>query len=280
MTWGIGGWGISPWGMGGGGGGGLSILACYAVTKRTIRVELSLEPMHRSGFLTGDATNPKTWTVYRVDTGAALTVLAVSAVGASALVYDLAVGQDLGPAIVQHYCASMTLLDVYGAPVGPLTAALPGAQDEDDFRPGLRTGLRRYQQRDLAAVNMRTGTGGSDAVGLPGGTLSIDSTGNYQSTTGIALTKKMILRRLTTRPGGFFHLPEFGAGIAEKGMLPGGGLIALKAEIERQVKREPEVATASVRLSQYPGGVLQIDIAATTRPDGARFDFSMQTGGA
>ena len=279
MTWGIGGWGISPWGMGGGGGGGLSILACYAVTKRTIRVELSLEPMHRSGFLAGDATNPKTWTVYRVDTGATLTVLAVTAVAHSVLVYDLAVGADLGPAIVQHYCASMTLLDVFGAPVGPLTATLPGTQDEDDLRPGLRTGLRRYQQRDLAVVNLRTGIGDADAAGLPGGTLSIDSTGNYASVTGIALVKKMILRRLTTRPGGFFHLPEFGIGLAEKQPLPGGGLIALKAEIERQVKREPEVADATARLSQYPDGVLWVDISATTRPDGARFNFSMQSGG-
>ena len=269
MTWGTGGWGTGPWG---GTGLPLSIAAAYAVTKRTIRVEFTAEPQHLSGFLAGDATNPKTWSVIRSDTGAALTVVAAGHY-ALPLVFDVVVAEDLQPSMVLHAISAPSMLSATGAAILPPTSAnVAGAQDGDDLRPGTRTGIRRYQQRDLSSMSVAMG-------GAAAQTLYIDSSHNYASVTGLELVKKMMMRRLTTPRGAFFHLPDYGLGIAEKEPLPGGGLISLKAEVERQMLLEPEVATVSAHLTLSPGNLLSIAIYGTTRPSGEAFSFAMQSGG-
>lgn len=78
--------------------------------------------------------------------------------------------------------------------------------------------------------------------------------------------RKRILRRMTTLRGEFFHLPEYGVGQPIKDMLRPALLRALEAEIRSQVRREPEVVSANVKLSQPKGqpSILVIAVSART----------------
>lgn len=82
-----------------------------------------------------------------------------------------------------------------------------------------------------------------------GGTLTVETSGDYGSVSGDELVKKLIFRRLISSPGDFFHLPEYGLGLSEKEIVHSANLVQLKAEVERQILLEREVEEASVRLT-------------------------------
>lgn len=125
-------------------------------------------------------------------------------------------------------------------------------------------GGRRFVSRDIANVPPPNGQ-----ATLGSGTLSISSGGDYVADEGTVLLKKLITRRLVTRRGEFFHLPSYGAGIALKEPIPGGGVVALKATIEQQVRLEPDVQDVQATVSFQPStGLLSISLAVLQRSTG------------
>ena len=66
------GWGLDPYGLGpygsAGAGVGINLVAAFATSTNDVEVELSGEPTHSSPGNTGDALNPNTWMVQRLDT--------------------------------------------------------------------------------------------------------------------------------------------------------------------------------------------------------------------
>src|SRR5574338_1215305 len=71
------GFGDSQYGLGGYGAAAttIAIALAWPISTHTVRVQLSSEPLHDNQFDVGDALNPSTWTVTRVDTGEPLTVI-------------------------------------------------------------------------------------------------------------------------------------------------------------------------------------------------------------
>ena len=59
-----------------------------------------------------------------------------------------------------------------------------------------------------------------DPLGAIGGSLRIGADGDYVADEGTELMKKLILRRLLTPKGAFFHLPDYGYGLAVKEPTP------------------------------------------------------------
>lgn len=101
------------------------------------------------------------------------------------------------------------------------------------------------------------------------GTLEIESDGDYASMTGAELIKKLILRRLTTKPGDFFHLPNYGIGLREKEPLPVADLRKLAKAIELQVAQEPEVAAVKATLAySASAAVLNVRVQAQLKTSG------------
>ncbi len=101
------------------------------------------------------------------------------------------------------------------------------------------------------------------------GTLVIESDGDYASMTGAELIKKLILRRLTTKPGDFFHLPNYGIGLREKEPLPVADLRKLAKAIELQVAQEPEVAAVKATLAySASAAVLNVRVQAQLKTSG------------
>jgi len=238
-------------------GVGTSILAAVALSTREVKVTLSGEPKHSSEFVVGDAFNPATWTVQRIDSGAFLIVVGVNAY--SPLQYGLVVLEEFGPVTVEHRASSNTLLDVSGnLLVAPRQASFYGLLAAAAL-PGQKAALR------VASVDIANPPLPVTAPDMVGGTLTIDGAGDYDVVSGTALLRKLILRRLITRPGDFFHLPGYGVGLAEKEPLSAGNLARFRTEIERQVRLEPDAEDVRAAVLLESSGVLTVRVTARQR---------------
>lgn len=101
------------------------------------------------------------------------------------------------------------------------------------------------------------------------------SAGDYGLHSGVPFVKKMILRRLMTAPGDFFHLPTYGVGLKVKEPLPVQRLVSLRKLIELQLAKEPEIEALSVNLTQYAeSNVLLVDIKGRVRKTSEAFSLS------
>lgn len=264
------GWGIVPWGLGLWGAlpPDLSIVSAVARSTRTVRVTLTTPPRAAAPTGAGDALNPATWTVTRLDTLAAFTVVGVLPVLGSDVDFDVQVLESFASILVLHEVASTTLVRaVDGALIlAPTSATFQGVIDAAVETSTAVAASRRYITTDL------------DNPPTPrnpvGGVLVMTSGGDYSSMTGAPLVKKLIIRRVATRVGEFFHLPQYGIGINVKEPLPASDLVRLKTEIERQALLEPEVAEVSAGLVLSPNNILTINIRARLEPTGDVFEDS------
>lgn len=101
--------------------------------------------------------------------------------------------------------------------------------------------------------------------------------GDYDFDEGTTLLKKLIIRRLTTSPGEFFHLPAYGLGFRVKRPVSPNDLPALQKKIEEQVLHEPDVASVKATLTMGANGILNIQVKVVTKPEGQHVDVSLAT---
>jgi phage baseplate assembly protein W len=230
----------------------MSFDSALATSTRTVRVTLTADARAVSAIGTGDALNPATWRVVSLDHAAnvdvTFTVLAVRQVSPS--VYELLLLEKLGSYLVTHVVSSTTLLDETGSLVSvPRSADFLGIEEAS------------ARQDLVAPADLRN----NPVPRSPAGTLVVDSAGDYETHSGVALLKKLILRRLTTAPGDFFHLPDYGLGLRAKDPMNPAELPRLKAEVERQVMLEPEVDAVRAQVSLDRDGVLTIQLRVRTK---------------
>ena len=269
------GWGLDPYGIGpyGSGSIGLSSLKnALAISTREVQVGVNGLVQDNSPFFDGDALNPATWTIQRLDTFDFLHVVQVTQV--SPTVYTLMTLEEFGPASVEHRVSSTTLLDAAGFLLGaPRQADFLGILDEDKDSISSALAKRRVASRDFANPQ----TANLDSIG---GTLILDGAGDYDTVTGADLVRKLITRRLMTTPGDFFHLPNYGLGLRMKEPLPTGDLVKLKQQIEQQVSQEPEVEAVQASLSLASNGVLTVTVKARLKKTGQAVSVGLpiQTG--
>jgi len=267
------GWGLDPYGLGPLGSPpfseGVSLAAAVATSVNEVRIYLTNEPMHTSSVAAGDALNPATWTVQRLDGPTYLNVMSV--IEYTPTIYGIVTDQPFGDAIIVHEVSSIILLDTGGGIIlPPRKARFAGLVADTDADMQAKLAKRGALTRDLA--NPQSPQGSPD---LFGGTLSVGSAGDYDTVTGLDLVKKLIIRRLSTRQGEFFHLPEYGVTFRVKETIQPGSLQQLKTAIERQVLKESEVSAASVVLTLDSSNTLTIAIKATIRPTGEQLQFSI-----
>ena len=260
MSYGLAAWGIARYGSA---AVGLAIDYAWASSTNSVIVVLKAEPMHADPFAAGDAMNPGTWSLQNLSTLEFFTILAVRE-DDPPLRYELSLLEPLGSHVVQHRLTSTTLLSAFGELIGtPNYFDLAGVVV--DLMPTAQTPLTYYQSRDLRNPPILTKSTGEIAGG---GTLVIGSNGDYESEEGEALVRKLVLRRLMTPRGGFFHLPDYGLGLAVKEPIPGGDLMRLKAEIERQCMLEPDVDSALAALTMDRRNVLTMLLRVRMRGNG------------
>lgn len=247
MTWGAGSYGLSGWGV----GAGFGVVTAFAASLQSVRVVLTQAPLAAYPTGTGDALNPLSWSITRPDTGAVFTVATVTQISATSFV--LTTIERLRGASTEYRLDASAVTLPTGAPMlTPSFALFAGiapsasaAATPDD------------RQRDFRNWPVPRNPAG--------GTLEIGSGGDYVEDSGAALVRKLVLRRLMSTPGDWFHLPAYGIGLRLKEPLAAVALATLQAEIKRQVLREIEVADAAVRLTLTTAGALAVDVRARLR---------------
>lgn len=265
------GYGISPYGTGLYGYATppppMEFTRVFAVSDRVVQVVLSVEPMHLASTGAGDALNPSTWSITVVSTGRVLTPIAVEMI--DAFTYNILTLQSFDSALVDLQLTTSTLLDSNSVPFPALSATFKGAYASNDATHDTRTAASGYALSDLA--NKPTAI--QDYVG---GTLEISSAGDYVTQSGPELLQKLIIRRVVSKPGDFFHLPKYGVGLREKEPLPVVDLRKLAKAIEMQVAEEPEVAEVKASLSYAASaGTLNIGVKVRMRTTGQQVAVAM-----
>lgn len=261
--WGTGAWGTSPW-------GGLATTvptfgAVFAAGDRLIRVNLDAAAQTISPNALGDALNPATWTVTVPSTGKVYTVLAVAQTGPTA--FDLLLLEELPTHFVDVELTTSTLRNAAGIPVPTQLSAT--------FR-----GVRLEATNTVENRTVRKGNGARDIANPPtpnspvGGALEINSGGDYMMDSGDALLRKLIIRRLVSTPGDFFHLPNYGLGLRQKEPLPINDIRALKRAIVNEITKEPDIIGCEANVT-LGADTIFIGLRVKSRASGTSIEFGI-----
>ncbi len=252
----------------------ISITAALAVATNTVRVTLSSEPQHQDSSADGDALNPATWVVKRLDSNTEFNVLGVAEFDATH--FDLLTYEPFGPFLVTHQVSSANLLALDGVTVisSPTFAQYPGVVDRAVATPEAQAATRRLGVRDLSNP---PAPGGLESLA---GTLVIGPTGDFVNEEGASLIRKLAIRRLVFKKGDLFWAPGYGAGLSEKEPVP-SNLVTYASEIERQIAQEPEVDAVRARLAIDAQGIFQVALRISLKSTGQQVDvnYAMQTQG-
>lgn len=238
------GYGISPYGTSAlGMPTEMSVGFAFASSIRRVRVELTSPPRMKSKSVPGDALNPHSWSVSRLDTLESLFVLQVEAVNSTT--FDLYTMKKIGDYPIEHEVRAELLFSMGGSEiVAPVSAFFYGVTWVFPITP------------DVPIT--------SDLRYLQPGVFDVDSGGDYSNITELEVLKKVLVRKLTTVPASFFHLPNFGIGLRVKEPLPTTDLLKLKKQIELAALEEPEVEQAVAMISFSASGILVVKLQVRT----------------
>lgn len=95
------------------------------------------------------------------------------------------------------------------------------------------------------------------------GTFRLDANGDLDVDAGVSLRRKLIYRRVLSTPGAFYHLPNYGVGVQEKGLTDQSSLYRLENRIREQLEREDSIRVELVRVRQLTMGVYLIEVQAS-----------------
>jgi hypothetical protein len=256
MTWGTGPWGFTPWG----GGASLALASALAVNTRTVRVTFTSPPRAQSERGPGDALNPASWAVTIPATGRVYDVLRIEA--RSAYVYDVRVLELFERYGVTHRVDAAAVRSPADTVLMPPRAlSFPGVVASVASR-------MEIGQYDIAQPPFDTDT-------QRGGVYQFTSGGDHALEGGAALFYKLVVRRLVTPTGAYFHLTDYGVGFKVKEPTPLSDLVVLKAWVERQVQAEPDTVSVNAELSLDADGVLSIAVRAIWRGEPSVAAFAM-----
>jgi hypothetical protein len=248
---------------------GAALLKALAISTHEVDVTVTNLVQDNSPFLDGDALNPATWSIQRLDSNAFLNVVSVTQVGT--YTYRLLCLEEFGPVTVTHRASSTTLKDAAGALLNtPRNVNFLGLLDATQLTPETRLDAHSSAVRDLANPQV-------PSQEWFAGTLQLTAAGDYQLESGKQLVRKLILRRLISTPGDFFHLPSYGIGFRVKQPIPAANLGALKTRIEKQLLQEPELEQVNVALTLASNGVLTVTVRAILQKTGEALQIGFKS---
>lgn len=253
MGWGTGLWGTGAWGFGI--VAELSMLRAYATSTRSVRVVLSRSVSPAT------AENSTLWTVTKADDSTLLVE--------AAMIINL--GDEVELFLMSPLPAYPEELTVDAPLITDIMGVLIGATHSATF-----TGvLYQTPQQSAQIVDLANSPFGTEAY--TAGTINVGTGNDYVEDSGSEFLRKLIMRRLMTSRGEFFHLPNYGIGLTVKEPLGTTDLVKLKKEIETQVLCEPEFDTAVASISLATNGVLTVAVRAiltkTQQPVTTTFDI-------
>lgn len=97
--------------------------------------------------------------------------------------------------------------------------------------------------------------------------IAADASGDWASQSGPDQVKKKILRRLTTRKGGFYHAPNFGIDLPVKKILTRSRILRAQKDIRREIVKEPGIVNAQATITIDSSGNAFVTVKARTIGD-------------
>lgn len=271
-------------------------VSIYAIAERVVRIafnsaDWAYPPLHVSSTGNKDALNPRTWRIFKLGAvspadDVELTCLSVSSV--NAWTYDVLTLEQfprandslnsIAGSTLNMRLETATELAFESGPAIAFAANFSGSLASVNATTNAKTVARGLAIRDVAnaSITPLSTLLGGDYSEFASGTLVINSSGDYEPSSGEALIRKLIMRRLITQPGDFFHLPNYGAGLAVKATFSTANLRTLAKQIEMQVLQEPEIEKAKATLTyQAATSSLIIQVQARMRSTGQQTALSL-----
>jgi hypothetical protein len=248
----------------------LVIEYAYAISTHEVVVVLNKPPKDVFHLLDGDVRNANSWRVSIQDPLQYFQVAECRPYNAP-LEWVVRTIQFLPSSTGTARVQGVGLRDAGGAVIGePSYADFSGVTEKATSTPTEMAVTRGAGARDLAnnPVPVISGSEGNFS-----GTLIIKA-GDYALVDGAALLRKLIIRRLTTTPGDFFHIPNYGVGLKVKQPIPAGNLVRFRALVERELSLEPDVAQVGVAVSQS-SNTLTIQVRAVLAKTGQQVSVGL-----
>jgi hypothetical protein len=239
--------------------------AVRAVGARAVRVTFTREPLFLSPIGRYDAGNAQRWSVVRQDTQREISLLGVRSVPGDPFSVELLLSEPFASSsLVVYEVTGSQIHDATGLTlVDPSSAEISGM-------PAIREVIERPRPL-LDLYNPQV-----DRQALRGA-LQVGTDGDYVLEGGESLLRKLIVRRLLTVLDTYYHLAGsgYGAGLQVKNLIRPSDLVVLRTQLENEVAREPEVASARVALSLSAVGRLDISVALTLRTTGQQITLDV-----
>ena len=245
-------WGIGWGGFLSGSSEGFYVSSAIAVSSTSFEVTFSSAPAFSSPLTPGDASNLAYWSLRRLADNSVVPLLSVGPSSVPNSLLFTIFGRWRSAMDSYRVTGSEEVISESGEYLGnPRFADFEGAPEEQPAADRQLWDIRNPQTES----------------GLPLGGLVVSSNGDYDRETGLALIKKLLVRRITTSPGEFVHLAaaDYGMGVQAKGFYTASSLRKLKEDIERQARLEPEVLAVAARVQIFPNNRAVIGIQAQTR---------------
>ncbi|HUK34914.1 MAG TPA: hypothetical protein VLV86_13415 [Vicinamibacterales bacterium] len=270
-AWGTGSWGLGPFG----GPIAPSLALAVASSTNSVDVTFSAQPLAMSFANPNDALNPSSWVITRLDNGFSFTIVSVEQL--SPVMFRIFTVEAFGPyTVLQNVDASQVHAPDGASLTPPTNLNFFGVLAETMLTPNAVAAARNLVTTDVQ--NLPIPTVDSQLAG----TLVMTAGGDYATVSGDAFVKKLIIRRLVTPTGGFFHLPDYGVGLQVANVIPGNDLTKLKTAIENQCLKEPEVSAAQASLSfDLSNQILYVQVLVQTQNTGntLQVGFTMNASG-
>lgn len=249
---GAGGHGSLPFGA----GFGLVVLSMRVVRLNAVDVTFGGIPKSFDDAAADDALNPANYTLEREAEGPFDSRLP--------FVQDI---EELSQSVMRvHFDAELQAGASYILRVSPTVRSLAGLPMSAACAFATLIGLTPGPEPRVFGIEEQA----TDIANVPAnaaelaGTYQIGPTGDLVNHSGLAYLRKRILRRLTTSEGGFFHLPGYGLNPGLKKRLTPSVLGRLRSKAEAQVRAEPDVLAAAVKVTRLAPSVIMVSIQVQT----------------
>lgn len=238
MSYGTESWGLDVWGA----DPTFRMDSAVAATTHSVYITFSRPPRAVSPLSQGDALRNSTWSINGYDFSDPKVIVAVTMVGNRRA--EITVSTPFKSSNYKYKINATTLMSSSGVYVSP--------PYELTFRGLLAADPTTERQRAFD-------------VNVLGEALQVTSGGSYARVHGLDLLRKMILRRISTMPGSFFHLSpdEFGLGLRSKEFVKVSALPNIKKRIEDEVNKELGI-TGTVASLEASDGIISVKLKVTT----------------
>ncbi len=233
------------------------ILAVNAIQNNIVDVDFSMPPLARNSNDTADVLNTSNW-ILKDSSNNTIPIAMISVPAFTGLQNNQGI---VAGANLQNVKLGLSAFITTSVPLfAGINYTLTASPSLKNINGNIISGNLVWTFQGLYASEVVTYLinliGNDLSYDFVGNDINATSDGDWDTQTGVEQVKKKILRRLTTKPGGFFHIPNFGIAIPSKTLLLPSKVLKMQKDVKRQILQEPGVTDANVSITSDNNGNL------------------------